>query len=366
MLASARWSQFAGQSQSVAVALAALGHEVLYVDPPVSPLSVVRNPERLPDLVGSVSERPRPGLTVWRPRVLPGQNSRVGLRVNARVIARGVKANLGVPDITLAYSLESRATVRLLPGLRTYVCYDSFENVQGVDAERLLKRQRALLASVDRVVVTSLPLQRQMQRRGHRSAYVPHGCDAVFVTERAATVPLELEGRPRPFGGYLGTLNYRLDAGLLEAALDGLGNGTLVLIGASVQATGPGLNRRSRALLAHERVIAVGHREGSDLARLLSSLDVGLVPYSLTEFNRMSYPIKILQYLAAGLPVVSSTNGATEELRELVARADDAATFAHEVARSVGPRDHNLEVVRRATAAARPWSTVAQEILDAC
>jgi glycosyltransferase involved in cell wall biosynthesis len=366
MLASARWSQFRGQSQYVALALAELGHDVLYVDPPVSPFSVVRNRARAPDLFGAALERPAPNVLVWRPRVMPGQNAWLGQRVNARLTERGIARHLGPPDVTLAYSLESRAVLERLGGVRTYVCYDSFENVQGVATERLRQRQASLLSRVDRVVVTSRPLQQQLAARGASPVYVPHGCDPLFLVERSATTPPELVDRQRPFGGYLGTLNYRLDADLLHAALKGLGAGSLVLIGAAVRATGPGLDERSRALLADERVLAIGHREGDELAQLLAALDVGLVPYTLTEFNRMSYPLKIPQYLAAGLSVVSTTNGATDELKAHVLVADDAASFAAQVERAVDTSSEELAASRRAAVAARPWTVVAQEILDAC
>lgn len=366
MLASARWSQFRGQSQYVALALAELGHDVLYVDPPVSPVSVVRDRARLPDLIGHAVEHPDPRLTVWRPRVVPGQNSMFGQAFNARLIRYGIASHLGRPDVTLAYSLESRAVLPTLAGVRVYVCYDSFENVQGVDADRLRKRQLQLLSNVDRVVVTSRPLHQLLAARGASPVYVPHGCDPAFLAERRATGPPVLERHRRPLAGYLGTLNYRLDAQLLRAALQAIGEGTLVIIGEEVRATGPGLADESRELLAHPRVVVTGHREGVELVELLAALDVGLVPYTRTEFNRMSYPLKILQYLAAGLPVVSTTNGATDELADHVLVADDPKTFAAEVKRAVTTDSPGDAAARRSVVAARPWTAVAQEILDAC
>ena len=89
-------------------------------------------------------------------------------------------------------------------------------------------------------------------------------------------------------------------------------------------------------------------------------------PYTRTEFNRFSYPLKIPQYLAAGLPVVSTSNGATDELGDYVLVADDPAAFARGVAQAVASNSPEAAARRREVVAARPWATVAREILNAC
>jgi teichuronic acid biosynthesis glycosyltransferase TuaH len=71
---------------------------------------------------------------------------------------------------------------------------------------------------------------------------------------------------------------------------------------------------------------------------LMRALDVGLIPYLDTAFNRNSNPVKFYEYLALGMPVVS-TDIPTLRRFERVA--------------SVGPRDTFVDRVR-ATLAAQP------------
>src|SRR5439155_5833976 len=98
----------------LALAFAQLGHDVLYVDPPVSPLSLIRHPDRRADLFGPATLRPADHLEVWKPRVLPGQNSSVGQRVNATIVERGMARRLSQPDVVIVSSLEARnLTARL-------------------------------------------------------------------------------------------------------------------------------------------------------------------------------------------------------------------------------------------------------------
>src|SRR5438309_11990717 len=87
VISPARWSLFRLSKQYLAAALASSGHEVVYVDPPVSVGSVVRDRTRWRDLVGSRVESPHPRLRVWHPIVLPGQNTRFGQSVNAFTMA---------------------------------------------------------------------------------------------------------------------------------------------------------------------------------------------------------------------------------------------------------------------------------------
>ncbi len=60
------------------------------------------------------------------------------------------------------------------------------------------------------VVACSLGLVRQFAERGVDAHYLPHGCDESFFTA-APELPAELVNRPRPFVGYVGGINSRID-----------------------------------------------------------------------------------------------------------------------------------------------------------
>jgi teichuronic acid biosynthesis glycosyltransferase TuaH len=363
-VSSSRWSGYSSSLGSLATAFSDLGHHVLYVDPPVSPLSLVRQPERLGDLLGAARESPRPGLEVWRPRVVPGQNSAVGQRVNTAILRRGIGRLLGTPDLSVITSLEARGLAPSLPGRRIYCSIDSFEDLPGTNTDVIRERERRMAEVVDLVVACSLPLQRQWRSRGTEALYVPHGCDPVFLGSAPAAPPSELAAAPRPRVGYVGSMNFRIDTGLLEAARRAVPEGSLVMIGGQWGAAGPRADPAVRSLCRHANVVSIGHRPVEDLPRWLAALDVGLVPYRAeSAFNRKSYPLKILQYLAAGLPVVSTPNGATEELAAEVATAVDAAQFEIAVGRAVREDTAERRAARRAAAARRPWTAVAEEII---
>jgi teichuronic acid biosynthesis glycosyltransferase TuaH len=360
VLSSTRWASPWLSKQHLAVSLGALGHDVLYVDPPVSPLSVLRQPERWVDLRGGT--RPAAtGVRVLTPRVLPGQDLRLIRPLNARLVAGGAARYQPAPDLVLAFGTEARDVLPRLPGMRAYHCTDSWEDHPANDARLARRAEDELIAGVDTVLACSLPLVEQLAARGVRARYLPHGCDVdSFATAEPAP---DVAALPRPVVGYAGGINFRLDPRLLAAALESIGEGTLVVIGSGWRSARGGAGAAVRSVLRHPRVVSTGHRPPDELPGLLAALDVGIVPYESTPFNRKSFPLKVPQYLAAGLPVVSTPNGATDEYPSVVTVVDGPARFASAV-RDVAVRPAEGASERRAAVAGRPWSVVASELLE--
>jgi glycosyltransferase involved in cell wall biosynthesis len=64
---------------------------------------------------------------------------------------------------------------------------------------------------------------------------------------------------------------------------------------------------------------------------MLAEFDVALMPFALNEAPRSISPTKTLEYLAAGLPVVSTrVPDVVADFSDVVRLADDALTFAHQ------------------------------------
>ena len=102
----------------------------------------------------------------------------------------------------------------------------------------------------------------------------------------------------------------------------------------------------------------VGGKPFTALPGYLRSIDVGLTPYADTAFNRASFPLKTLEYLAAGRAVVATPLPANDWLgTELITVAADPAAFAAEVAAQLGaPRSDAMAERRRAFARRHSWA----------
>jgi teichuronic acid biosynthesis glycosyltransferase TuaH len=161
----------------------------------------------------------------------------------------------------------------------------------------------------------------------------------------------------------IGQLNDRVDPTLLTAVAD-LGV-SLLLVGPSSDSAVDWVTQ----LTARPNVAWVGAQPFGELAGFLASAHVGLVPYGDSAFNRASFPLKTLEYLAAGLPVVATGLPATRWLDaspDLVTIADEPATFAHAVVTAAeAPLTPSARERRRSFAREHSYERRAAEILAA-
>ncbi|MEY2958067.1 MAG: hypothetical protein RLZZ01_635, partial [Actinomycetota bacterium] len=217
----------------------------------------------------------------------------------------------------------------------------------------------------DVVAAVDIDAAARFRSHGSDAHFLPNGCDTATMALTNSVDPAAGVDLPPPVAGFIGVLNDRTDLALLEQVVD---------CGSSLLVVGPhqaGFDEdRVMRLRRRPRVRFVGPVPFDDLPSYLSHVDVGLVPYADTPFNRASFPLKTLDYLAAGRPVVATdlpalrwlaedfvdaTNGpdpASSDLR----LAADGASFARAVvdlARCSDPRD----VERRTLLALRhDWS----------
>lgn len=111
-------------------------------------------------------------------------------------------------------------------------------------------------------------------------------------------------GGSRPIALYFGALNERLNGKFVEALLEA---------GWKVALIGPGSSRAPR-LRACEGLRVLGPRPYDALPSYLAAADAGLIPYHVEGSHRHLYPVKALEYLAGGKPVLSTPLPNVEKL----------------------------------------------------
>ncbi len=231
--------------------------------------------------------------------------------------------------------------------------FASAGELMGLSPSWLARRERDQLRKSTAIVTVSEELAQRWRARGHDVTVIANGCDAGHYAHLDRAPPPVDVRLKRPIAGFVGHLSDRIDLDLLEA---------LARSGHALLLVGPRQStfhiQRLDRLLALPNVQWAGPKPFSELPSYLSVIDVGITPYTDTPFNRSSFPLKTLEYLAAGRPVVTTdlpaARGLATELVTIAADAEDFARATSELLTSPRPPDF----VERAQAFARrhDWS----------
>ncbi|WP_020668513.1 glycosyltransferase [Amycolatopsis nigrescens] len=361
MAAGASWDGVKGSERQLAEALTRHA-DVLWVDPPVSP--VTKGKRRWWPRLEAIS----PDLRRFSPLGPPGW-TRPGMRtltwpmVRAQIhwILRWVDRR---PDVFVACTQHDllgfwgEDVLDVLYGTDDWLAGAALLNQ---DPRRVARQERTALARADVVLAIGPELAARWRAIGAEPHEFPNGCDTEAYRDVRHRTPAPLPpGFGAPVAGLVGQLTERIDVTLLESVADS-GAG-LLLVGPLDPGWQP---ERVRALLARPNVHHTGAVPFEELPPWFARMDVGLTPYRDSAFNRASFPLKTMEYLAAGLPVVSTELPASRRLRAetgQVLLATGPAEFAGAVHRAAAlNRDPDAVAQRRSVAERHSWQTRAAE-----
>jgi glycosyltransferase involved in cell wall biosynthesis len=177
--------------------------------------------------------------------------------------------------------------------------------------------EREVLARVDVVIATARTLEERARRAGARQVvYLPNACDPEPFAPPARPDP-DLAALGRPLAIYAGALDHWFDAELLAETARRLPHWRFALIG-------PGRGGSGTAPNLHR----LGPRPSTELPACFAAADAGIVPFRLTPMTHAIHPIKVYEYLAAGLPVVATPMAETAAMQAPITLAADPAAFA--------------------------------------
>jgi glycosyltransferase involved in cell wall biosynthesis len=196
--------------------------------------------------------------------------------------------------------------------LLIYYCVDEYAAFKGVNGSSLVQLERQLLAKADLVIVSANRLLQSKRKANERTVLVRHGVDYRHFAQALAPgtqVPESISRLPHPVIGYFGLIAEDwVDIDLLLRVARHYASGSLVLLGKVAMDVA--------ALRALPNVHLLGRQPYDSLPAFCKGFDVALVPFPISEVTLSANPLKAREYLAAGLPVVSTPIPEVEVLDE--------------------------------------------------
>lgn len=241
--------------------------------------------------------------------------------------------------------------------LFVYYCVDEFSEFGGYDREAIHRAERATLAAADAVVATSRVLYESKRREHGNVMLLPHGVDYQhFASSDRRSIPPELADLRGPVLGFFGLIAEWVDAGLISAVARARPNWTIVLIGEA--------RTDVSALAGLSNVRMLGRQPYEALPGFCRRFDAGLVPFRLNALTRAVNPIKLREYLAAGLPVAATPLPEMGNFGGLVEIGETAGEFVEACERAIASNDATSRARRRAAVAGDSWDARVNQISE--
>ena len=352
------WDEIWGSRQQIMARLAAAGHRVLFVERQVGPEHLLRdrdlrfrklNAWRLPAL------RPfNKNLWLWQPPLLPPAHyysmslNRLGQSILAARLRPALHELAFEQPLLWLYPPQSAALIgQFSEKLVIYHCIERFVGRQRGHKRKVMQAQEAdLLRCADRVFVHTAELRRLYQPLArHPITLVPSAADVAHFQSTHAVHP-DVSALPRPRLGVSGTLDARVDVGLLYNLACSHPEWHLILIGQV---------RPGRVDLAPLQILPnvhlLGPRRFADLPALLNGMDALLIPYLCNELTEYISPIKLYEYLAVGKPIISVDLPGVRPLQDWVSLAKDQPGFIQAVQLALDEDDEGQRYTARRKAA---------------
>ena len=225
-------------------------------------------------------------------------------------------------------------------------------------------QEKRLIMKVNQVLIHSPGL---MEKKGHlnpQTRLSPNGVDYhMYSTPQEA--PADLKSIPSPRIGYVGVLKKQLNLPLLYNLVKRHPEWSFVFVG-------PKGNLGEHRELLEElsflpNAYLLGDRPVSALPSYTQHLDVGLLCYKINDYTQYIYPLKLHEYLAAGLPIIGSPIRSLQEFGHLIQFARTPDEWSQAISDALHPNMHSQERMdaRQAVARQYDWGKLTQN-LAAC
>jgi len=290
----------------------------------------------------------RPGQVQWNRRIIASSVSRAVNRFGRH--HSGVQLWTFAPDVDFLCGAFGEECI-------VYYCVDEFSRFAGYDRAQTVAKERRLMSQADVVITSSADLYEPRCASHNNVHLIRHGVDYPrfrAALDRTLPIPGPIRGIDGPIIGFVGLVEHWIDVELIAAAAKRLADVAFVIVGEC--------QTDVTSLRTLGNVHLVGRQPYEVLPGYLSRFDAGIIPFRLTEMTRHVNPIKLREYLAAGLPVVSTGLPEVRRFGSHVAIADGVDDFVFACRRAIKDNGVSARLARSRSVAEQDWSVVTAKL----
>jgi glycosyltransferase involved in cell wall biosynthesis len=315
---------------------------------------------------GFAPPRERDGVHVLSPLVLPVHSSPAARAINRRLLpllVRRAARRLGLRRPVLwGYVPQAEVLLDALePSRVIYHCVDDIAAQKGVDAASFRAAEERFARRADLVLASAPALAARMRTLSAHVLEAPNVADTALFASALDDGPVDpsIAALPEPRIVFTGAVTAtKLDLPLLAELARSRSDWSLALVG-PVGAGDPSTD--VSPLTALPNVHLLGPRRYGDLPAVLRGASAALIPYAINDLTASVFPMKVYEYLAAGLPVVATPLPALSGVAEIETAAD-APAMAAALDRALAADTPQARAERSRRAAGHSWDARLAEI----
>ncbi len=212
--------------------------------------------------------------------------------------------------------------------------HDDINHLFNKGNENYLENAKKVIQRVDLVIVVSRVLESMIKEMGaKRVLYLPNAVDFEHSSLGPDTLPTEFSDIPSPRVIYVGSISNWFDVDLMAYTASKLPNISFIMIGK------PMIDFTKLQSLPN--VYMLGIRNHDMLPQYFKNVDIGIIPWKRGQFTDYAHPNKLYEYMACGLPVVSTKWEELEYIKSPAYLASNYEEFAEKIRIALGVKEKN-------------------------
>ena len=251
-------------------------------------------------------KNPTNNLFVFTPLLIPLQKYPIIRAFNGMLLRLYIKyyikkLHLKGFTLMLAGPLAEPVIGKLGEDKSVYYCADEYGTMPGVSELLIEESENRLSKKISNVIVVSKNLLEHKRKLYSNIDYIPHGVDYHHFSKTLSDNTIineRMKSFDGPVLGYHGLIQDLIDIDLLEMIAENKPDWNIVLIGKVIF--------NATRIPRKPNIYLLGEKPFSEIPSYIKRFDVGLIPYKITKRTLFANPIKLREYLAAGIPVVST------------------------------------------------------------
>ncbi|MGH7230191.1 MAG: glycosyltransferase [Nitrospiraceae bacterium] len=296
-----------------------------------------------------------PHLHVLTPLAIPYHDLPGVPAANAWILGRHVRAQikrLGMEPFQMWTFMPTSAPLvrHLRPQKVIYYCVDEWSAFSFLNCDLMRRMEESLIGQSDLVITSAEKLYASKRHLHPNTHMVPHGVDAEhFARARGETTSLaqDLRGLPRPIIGFWGIIQEWIDVDLIRYVAKCHPEWSIALVGK--------VDTDCSQLKGLTNVHLVGARSYESLPQFARGFTAAILPFKVNRLTENVNPIKLREYLATGLPVVSTALPEVKRYANVVRIGETPDEFVRQLEGAVQDTSEASARERMASVSQESW-----------